>query len=177
MNQKNHNLIEINVKSLHQLFDARDPAPFRERDLDDDFIDYLNASIEALQFNSKLTLKILLQEAESSDFPAKLIEDSMRTAFKYRMELAQMQFKSSYRRAQVFLLIGFVFLFICLSLARLIPTEGLWITIKEGLLIFGWVSIWKPIELVLFDWLPFFEKRRTFKRLSAAEIQIVYAQS
>lgn len=36
--------IEVRVKSSQQLFDARDPAPFRDRDLDDDFIEYILSS-------------------------------------------------------------------------------------------------------------------------------------
>ena len=34
-------LIEVRVKNAQQLFDVRDPAPFRERDLDDDFVEYI----------------------------------------------------------------------------------------------------------------------------------------
>ena len=37
--------IEVRVKSSQQLFDARDPAPFRERDLDDDFVEYILSSV------------------------------------------------------------------------------------------------------------------------------------
>jgi len=37
--------IEVRIKSAQQLFDARDPAPFRERDLDDDFVEYILSSV------------------------------------------------------------------------------------------------------------------------------------
>jgi len=35
--------IDIRVAQSRQLFDGRDPAPFRERDLDDDAVEYLVA--------------------------------------------------------------------------------------------------------------------------------------
>ena len=33
--------IDIKVRHSGQLFDGRDPAPFRERDLDEDAVDYV----------------------------------------------------------------------------------------------------------------------------------------
>jgi len=36
--------IDIKVTQSRQLFDFRDPAPFRERDLDDEAVEYLLAS-------------------------------------------------------------------------------------------------------------------------------------
>jgi hypothetical protein len=36
--------IELKLRTPHQLFDERDPAPFRERDLDDDAARYLLGS-------------------------------------------------------------------------------------------------------------------------------------
>jgi hypothetical protein len=47
--------------------------------------------------------------------------------------------------------------------------------LREGVVIFGWVSIWKPIELILFDWYPLFEKLRVYKKLLGTEIDIRFA--
>jgi hypothetical protein len=38
--------------------------------------------------------------------------------------------------------------------------------------IFGWVSIWKPIELLLFDWYPLVEKLRLYRKVLETEIDI-----
>ena len=34
-------VIEIKVKTFHHLFDQRDPAPFRDKDLDEDAAEYI----------------------------------------------------------------------------------------------------------------------------------------
>ena len=52
-------LIEVRVKNAQQLFDIRDPAPFRERDLDDDFVEYISTSVEEIGYNSNLKILIL----------------------------------------------------------------------------------------------------------------------
>ncbi len=40
--------IDIRLKTAHQLFDGRDPAPFRERDLDENAVDYIVGAFEEL---------------------------------------------------------------------------------------------------------------------------------
>jgi len=49
--------------------------------------------------------------------------------------------------------------------------------LREGIIIFGWVSIWKPIELMLFDWIPLFEKVRLNKKILETEIDIHFSAS
>ncbi|HEY7641706.1 MAG TPA: hypothetical protein VH814_18390 [Steroidobacteraceae bacterium] len=38
--------------------------------------------------------------------------------------------------------------------------------LSEGLLILGWVAMWKPVEIFLYDWWPEFDKERLFARIS-----------
>ena len=44
--EKANVIIEIGVKNSRQLFNERDPAPFRERDLDPQFVIYLVSAVE-----------------------------------------------------------------------------------------------------------------------------------
>jgi hypothetical protein len=40
--------IDIRLRGVQQLFDGRDPAPFRERDLDEDAVDYIRAAADEI---------------------------------------------------------------------------------------------------------------------------------
>jgi hypothetical protein len=40
--------------------------------------------------------------------------------------------------------------------------------VQESFVILGWVSMWKPIEIFLYEWLPLARRRRLFLRLSSA---------
>jgi hypothetical protein len=55
--------IDIRLKSSRQLFDGRDPAPFRERDLDEDAIEYIVGAVQELP--PKAALSRTLQVAAS----------------------------------------------------------------------------------------------------------------
>jgi len=40
-----------------------------------------------------------------------------------------------------------------------------------GLEIFGWVALWRPAELLLYDWAPAYRRRRLMRRQSEATIE------
>jgi hypothetical protein len=53
--------------------------------------------------------------------------------------------------------------------------ESRWAEIlQESLLIGGWVAMWRPLEVFLYDWWPIRDEARVFDRLSAMPVRIVY---
>jgi hypothetical protein len=43
---------------------------------------------------------------------------------------------------------------------------------REGLTIAGWVAMWRPMQIYLYDWWPLRTKARTFLRLSRMPVEI-----
>jgi hypothetical protein len=170
--------IEIRIKNSRQLFDVRDPAPFRERDLDDDFVEYIISAVRELPLSNPLKFVIYIEENETKDLPKDSIREAIHSYFSYRTDLQRGELRTFIERSQIFLLIGLVVLGTCIGVAQSLtvpnPPGAIGI-LREGLVIFGWVSIWKPIELILFDWYPLFEKLRFYKKLLATEIDIQFA--
>ena len=167
--------IEVRVRDAQQLFDARDPAPFRERDLDDDFVEYIISSAKEFTYSTPLKIVIYIGEEENKDLTKESIKEAIHSFLAYQIDLQRGELKAFIRRAQMFLVIGILMLVACLTLAQSISNvshDG-WLNIlREGVIIFGWVSIWKPIELILFDWYPLFEKVRFYEKLIRTEIDI-----
>ena len=42
----------------------------------------------------------------------------------------------------------------------------------EGFIIVSWVSLWRPFELLLYEWLPFGRMAKTFDRLAALPVSL-----
>ncbi|MFN8845952.1 MAG: hypothetical protein ACK5V3_16595 [Bdellovibrionales bacterium] len=169
--------IEVRVKSAQQLFDARDPAPFRDRDLDDDFVEWINSSAREFPIKTPLKIVIHVEEAEKSELSSEAIREAIRSFYAYKIELQRGDLKDFIRRAQIFFAVGILVLVACLAVAQSLPHSeppGALNILREGLVIFGWVSIWKPIELILFDWYPLFERLRLFKKLENTEIDFKF---
>jgi hypothetical protein len=43
--------------------------------------------------------------------------------------------------------------------------------VSEGLLILGWVAMWRPVEIFLHDWWPELGKRKLFDRIAHMQIE------
>ena len=45
---------------------------------------------------------------------------------------------------------------------------------RESLLIGGWVAMWRPLEVFLYDWWPIRAEARLFDRLAAMPVRLSY---
>ncbi|MEK2646216.1 hypothetical protein [Bdellovibrio sp. BCCA] len=169
-------IIEIRVNEAKQLFDLRDPAPFREKDLDENFTGYLEAYLDEVSTRHPLKIQIYITKS-SQHIKGSVIKEAIHDYFKYQILIKRGQLSKNMKTAQLFLVIGISILFICLGFAQWILKENLatiGTTLREGVVIFGWVSMWKPLELLLFDWYPIYDRIRVYRRLSEAEIDVIF---
>ncbi|MFM6927575.1 MAG: hypothetical protein ACKOX6_03885 [Bdellovibrio sp.] len=173
------NTIEIHVKEASQLFDSKDPAPFHERDLDGSFATYLIASAEEHNTRSKpFRIQIDIDETHSTLTEEKIVA-AVQGYFKYQIDLKRLEFTRTLRMARLFLVIGLITLLFCLFIARLlrvIESDFIQTTLREGIVIFGWVSLWKPLELFLFDWYPIYDQIRLFRKICKSPMSVVFEQ-
>lgn len=170
-------LIEVRVKSALQLFDARDPAPFRARDLDDDFTEYVVTSADEFSPKTPLKIMIYVHDKMDSEIDKDAILEAIHSWVTYQIDLKRIQLQKLFKTAQLFLGIGLISLIACLSIANLLRSAEAFDAIKiakEGVIIFGWVSMWKPFELILFDWYPAYDRIRLFRKLLETEIEVVF---
>jgi hypothetical protein len=49
--------------------------------------------------------------------------------------------------------------------------------LRESLTIGGWVSMWRPLEVFLYDWWPIRNEARLSDRLAAMPVRIRYASA
>jgi hypothetical protein len=53
--------------------------------------------------------------------------------------------------------------------------HGEWLRfVEEGLLIIGWVAMWRPLELLLYDWWPQLRRKRTYDNLACMRVEVLY---
>jgi hypothetical protein len=119
--EKENIIVEVGVKNSRQLFNERDPAPFRERDLDQQFVTYLVSAVEEFPIKTKMKLRILT--ADTDDLKPDhilVIQEAIGTYFQYESKLSEAKLRKTFRMARYFFLIGLVALIICLSLSQFI---------------------------------------------------------
>lgn len=163
--------IEIRIQRIEQLFDSLDPSPFREKSLDRDFEAYLldcageHAGGEGLQ--------LVLHAPEALRDRAGDIESAIHTHFAFLLDLAERRARGRRRRYRGVVLVGFVVLAGSLLLRQLIEgfAGSAGEIAAEGLLVLGWVALWRPIEALLFDRHEAREERSQLQRLASIPVR------
>ena len=169
--------IDIKVRHSRQLFDGRDPAPFRERDLDEDAVGYLLAAAQEVPRNQPLKIVVTISEEPEPRLAPDVIVAAVGGHFRYELEQIERRLREHVRRGQMFLGVGLAVLVVFLTLAELttsLPSGPLRDILREGLVITGWVAMWRPLEVLLYDWWPMVDERRHIRRILEAPVSIRY---
>jgi hypothetical protein len=169
--------IEIHVAELRQLFNAIDPSPFRQKDLDPDAEDFIVGWAREIPSDAPLALVVYLDRPAGVPEEPAILRDAVREFFSQRALASQRRLRQLFRRGRTSLVIGVSFLAISLVLgdvlARLLQGR-LGDIVRESLLVAGWVAMWRPMEVFLYDWWPIRADARLAARLSAMPVRISY---
>lgn len=169
-------MIEIRLRSPEQLLNSLDPAPFKTRDLDDKAASYILGAAEEMQSHEPLRLLIDLPAAEASREIALELPAAVQNSFAYRAECSRRNLRDLFRVGRISLAVGLMVLAACIISVQLIETSyggtTLARTLEQGLFIVGWVAIWRPIEIFLYDWWPVRHQIRLLQRLANAAVEI-----
>jgi hypothetical protein len=172
-------VIEIHVTELRQLFNAIDPSPFREKDLDPKAEEFIVSWAKEAPRDAALSLLVHLDRPPGHTDEQAALRDSIRQFFRSEAAASRRRLRQMFRVGRVSLLIGIVFLTLSFLIASLVEDalggRRLGELLREGVLIGGWVAMWRPLEIFLYDWWPVRVEARLFDRLSAMPVRIAYA--
>ncbi|MCC6426672.1 MAG: hypothetical protein IT435_07600 [Phycisphaerales bacterium] len=168
----------MRLRAIDQLFDAVDPSPFGQQDLSPWAAEYIVESVKEMRDPVPRELVIVVDEPCDLG-REQVIARAVRDFFERQAVLRRRSLRRLLRRGLVTLAIGVVFLAAFFGLTRLIAWllgDGPLATlVGEGSMIVGWVAMWRPIEIFLYDWWPIVRERRLHDRLSTLEVRIVPA--
>jgi hypothetical protein len=169
-------VIEVRLREVRQLFDALDPSPFREKDLDPDAEEYIVESVNELPSRVLTALVIHLDQPTGLADEVRAIGDAVRAHFARRSKLLRRDLHRLMRRGLTSLGIGVAFLATLFAAAqlvgRLMGDGTVARLVREGLLIGGWVAMWRPLEIFLYDWWPILGAQRIHDRLSRIAVRV-----
>jgi hypothetical protein len=171
-------VIEVRVNELRQLFNAIDPSPFRERDLDPRAEEFIVDWSRDHPTDAPLALVVHLERTAAPSDEAAVLADAIHEFFRQRAIDTRRKLRALFRRGRISLLIALAFLSGAIALgdalAAYVRESGLADVLREGLLIGGWVAMWRPLEIFLYDWWPIRGDIRLYERLSRMPVRIEY---
>ena len=165
----------MHVGELKQLFNAIDPSPFRDKDLDPKAEEFIVGGPRTCPVT-----QIWLFSLISTGLPdeAAVLRDAIHEFFSQRAQAYRRRLRELLRLGRTSLVIGLATLASAIALgdflAGLMKGSRIGEIVRESFTIGGWVSMWRPLEIFLYDWWPIRAEARLSDRLAAMPVRIRY---
>lgn len=172
-----HAPIRLNLRSLQQLFYSLDPSPFRDRDLDPEAARFIIEEAEDRAGDERI--RIVLHMPGEDAARAGFVEGAIHNYFVLLGQSEERRLRMIFREGRWALAVGVVAVFVIFTVAEFLssyiqqaqPASGLLRTAGESLVILGWVVLWRPAELLLYDWWPVRRRIRLYRRLASSSVE------
>jgi hypothetical protein len=167
--------IEVHVAELKQLFNAIDPSPFREKDLDPNAEQFIVGWAGDLPRDAPPGLARHFDARGMAEEPGfcEASESSQTARRASRQRLRQLPRGGPAWIGLAFLVVSFLIGDVS---AKVLGEGRIGELLRESLLIGGWVAMWRPLQIFLYDWWPIRAEARLFDRLSAMPVRIAYTK-
>ena len=169
-------VIELNLRDLAQLFNSMDPSPFHERDLDPKAEEFIVGWASDFPHGMPLELIVHLSERPRDREGLAIVESAIQSYFAALAQVTRRDLRTLFSIGRASLMIGLGFLGVCTILSRLVANLGdqaFFRIAAFGLEIAGWVAMWRPFEIFLYDWWPILRRRRQYERLAQMPVRVL----
>jgi hypothetical protein len=171
-------VIRVHVTELRQLFNSIDPSPFRSRDLDPKAEEFIVGWAKDFGRTQTLALEVSIDRAAGLSDEAAVLREAIHEFFRQRALGQRQRLRELLRVGRTSLAIGLVVLALAVAIGNFLAS---WMKggdvgqiLREMLVVGGWVSMWRPLEIFLYDWWPIREEARLSDRLAAMPVRIKY---
>jgi hypothetical protein len=182
MTQSSYHDITLQLSNIKHLFKEPEFDPFICEDNVSSGIDQIISEIKPQSLKPKVRTTILLPANQISENLEQSVTQAVQRYCRAKIEQITSDLSLLRGRGIRALQRGLVFLAVCLLLSTLFDglesVPGLLRRLlSEGFLIAGWVSLWYPIELLLYEWGPYWREKQIYRRIEQMELEILPKQS
>ena len=143
----NCELIEVRVGAVINLFNAMDPSPFREKDLDPNAEEFIVSWARTAPREASLALLVHVDRPGDLAQDAGVLGAAVHEFFRYRAESSRRRLNQLLRTRRISFVIGGLFLAATILIGDLaagaLSGQRLGEILRESFLIGGWVAMWR----------------------------------
>ncbi|MDH8677719.1 hypothetical protein QE109_06150 [Fusibacter bizertensis] len=166
-------VINVSLDAYEDVYDEWDASPFKKRDIEDEFDDFIRDSSSDIPLKYGLFIDLFLPQGEYSEKKEKMLIEAYENfyQFKFRRELKIKQ--GLHRKVINYLVLAIIFLFFGYFYSP--SMENIFLKIvKEGIFIGGWVFLWEVFTLLFITIFEENREVRMIKRLLLAQLRFIY---
>ena len=165
--------IELRFDDPAGLFEPLDVSPFTERHLNERVERFILHCARELA-SAEFVIVVYFSEGMQANEVGTEFLESIPKHFAHRTQEEAGRIHGLIGEATRDLMAGLVFLFLCglagVAALRLFPGPiGLFV--EQGLLILGWVALWRPVDLFLYELRPLRNTRNLMSALARAQVR------
>jgi hypothetical protein len=172
-------VLDLYLAETRQLFDSMDPSPFHERDLDPKAEAYIVDWAREAPAKVPLRLVVHLGREPATEATRMLLREAVDDHFRRRARATWRRLRRLFREGRIAAVIGVTFLLAAVGIgewiASRITSERYSLVVQESLIILGWVAIWRPMGIFLYDWWPIRAEARLLDRLGEMDVRLLDA--
>lgn len=174
MDAPNNNIV-LQVRNVGDIFYHFVIPLSSKRLLNPDVEQVILEEAEALSPDAGINL--VLRVTGKQDYDEGEVASAIKRHFEHQHTRARKEVAATISLGWKSLVVAFIFMVAMYFLSRFfinwLPKTGLMITVREVFIVLGWVAIWRPAELLIYDWRPYKRKAKVLERISKCNLQIV----
>lgn len=166
--------IGLQVDRIDDLFQSFDPAPMNRRALSAEVDAFVLDQIEVHSPPEEVSLRIVLPESEAAccDAVQSAFRDHFARATIRKQEALRRHFAVGQRMLGSAIVVALILVLLSQVIAE-VSDIAIVQKIANGISIVVWVTLWRPIEFMIYDWRAMDRQMKTYRRLSKARVQCV----
>ena len=166
-------LIEVSLDDYDDIYDDWDPSPFKKRDIEDEFNDFILNSSEDIPLNFTLGIVLYIPMAKKNEKKETALISAYQNYYNYAIDRLCKVISGLHKRILTYLLLSGLFLSFGYFLGGTGPSV-LFKVLHEGIFIGGWVFLWEFFTNFFIKKRELQEEYNLINRLYQAEIRFVY---
>ena len=170
--------ITVRLADLQHLFLEPEADPFAGAYNELSGMQQILEDLELVKSHRPIATTIFLPQSQVDDETALRCRMAIQRYCDARIRVIEKEVVSSRKRGFQSLRKGLIFLAIMMVLSTIftqIPWMPAWAStlFGEGFLIAGWVGLWHPTELLLYEWLPHRQDKLLYERIREMPVTVV----
>jgi hypothetical protein len=163
--------VSVHVHDFSQLFNSLDPSPLWDRDLDKGVAQFIEDEFRDRRAAAIWRLQVFAQQGA---FAAADLQSAVKAYYRRSARSARIALREHMKITRIALL-GGALIFLLSTAVRGIVDRALAHPpqlLDQGLIVLAWLGLWRPIEALVYEWVPFYRKRRLCERLARMHVMV-----
>jgi len=172
--EKNKFVINVSTNNIEDLYNVFDnTASYIKRDLNREFVDYLIDCVDDLG-KYDFIIKIHIEKDKPNKLNENKILQSRTNYFNYLIHIEKRDIERLFSSSIVYLGIAVVFIVISLLTHTDKISSLFQKVVLEGITIAAWLSTWKVLGDMIYNWIPHYKNIKMYERIIKSELIFEY---